>query len=153
MPSRRGTRLSMSRYNPTPTRTYKAFPRKDPGDICASHSRTEWYSAISLCSIVTRLSRRGTILQMHSRNPSVSACISLYSVWSCSTPTLCNYHAVSTAPVPSPVQFLWKYHSLRLIWQVTFFGCAHLRGTTISTFTRKVWLPWTCVCFSCLSRL
>jgi hypothetical protein len=35
-----GIRSSMSRHNPTTTQTYKASPRKDPGDICASHSTT-----------------------------------------------------------------------------------------------------------------
>jgi hypothetical protein len=54
-----------------------------------------------------------------------SACISLYSVWSSSTPTLRNYHADTTVPVPSPVQLLQMHHSLRLIWQVTLFRCAH----------------------------
>jgi hypothetical protein len=73
-----------------------------------------------------------------SRNPSVSACVSLCSVWSSSTPTLRNYHADSTVPVPSLVRFLQMCHLPRLMWQVMFFGCAYLRGRTISIFTRKV---------------
>jgi hypothetical protein len=42
---------------------------------------------------------------------------------------------------------------LMLICRVTFSKCARTRGRISSTFTRKVGLPWTCVRFSCLSRL
>jgi hypothetical protein len=52
------------------------------------------------------VSRRGTTSQMCARNPSVSSCISLCSMWSSSTPTSRNYHAGTTVSVSSPVQLL-----------------------------------------------
>ncbi len=64
--------------------------------------------------------------------------VSLCSLWSNSTHTLRNYHAGFIAPVSSPTQLWQMFCSLRLIWQVMFYGCAHLRGMTNSTFTRKV---------------
>jgi hypothetical protein len=40
MPSTPGARSSKSRCNPTPTLTYKLYPRKDLGDSCGSHLMT-----------------------------------------------------------------------------------------------------------------
>ncbi len=151
--STRGTRLSKSRHNLTPTRTYKAYPRKVLGDLLTSHLMTAWWSTFSPCSPITRLSKKGSTWQRCSRSPSASACISLCSVWSNRTPTLCSCHAGSTAHASSPPQFWQMFHSPRLTWWVKFYGCAHLHGRTSSTFTRKIWLLWICICFLCLSRL
>ncbi len=153
MPNMRGTRLFTSRQHLTPTHTYKAVLRKDPGGFCTSHSMTAWFFSFSPCSPTARLSKNGTISQTSSRDPSTSACVSLCSMWSSLTPTSCSYLAGITAQVQSPAQFPWMGHLLRLIWGVTFFGCVHIHGRISSTFTRKVQHPWTCVCFSCLLRL
>jgi hypothetical protein len=96
-----------AKYNSSPTWTYKAVLRRDPGDIHASNLATASYSTstVSTCFPTTRLSRRGTTSQTCSRNPSASVCISLCSMSNGSTSTSRNCHAGSTALVPTPVQF------------------------------------------------
>ncbi len=133
--STHGTRSSTSRRHLNPTWTYKAYPRKDLEDLCSSHLMTAWCSTFSPRSPITRLSKKGTTSQICSRNPSVSAYISLCSVWSNSMPTLRNCHSGSTAQVSSPAWLRQMSHSPRLIWQVTFSGCACLCGRTSSTST------------------
>ncbi len=81
------------------------------------------------------------------------AFISLCSVWSSLTPTWCSFLAGTSVQVPSPTRFPWTCRLPRLIWQVMFFRYVHIRGRISSTCMRKVWHLWTCICFSCLSRL
>ena len=142
--------------NADPFTDLQGLTKKDPGDFCASHLMTVWWSTSSPHSPTVRLNRSCTTSQMCSRNPSASAFVSLCSVWSRSTPTSCKCPAGTTAQAQAwrQPQFPWTCPLPRLIWRVTFSKCAHTRGRISSTFPKKVWLPaWTCVHFSHVSRL
>ncbi len=123
--------------------------KKGPGVFCASYLMTAWCSTFSTCFQMTRLGKSATTYQTCSRSPSASAYISLCSTWSSSTPTLCSCLAGTTAKAPSPVQFPWMCRKPRLIWWVTFFGCAHIHSRISSNFMREVWYPCTHICFTC----
>ncbi len=51
---------------PTPTRTYKVVPRKDPGDFHTSHLMTAYCSTFSPCFPTTRLSKNNTTVSISS---------------------------------------------------------------------------------------
>ncbi len=72
-------KIVQEQWHLTPTRTYKAVPRKDPGDFCTSQLMTVWCSTFSLYFPTMWLSRRGTTSWTCLRNPSTSACNSLCS--------------------------------------------------------------------------
>ncbi len=111
MPTRCGTRLFTSRHNPTPTRTYKAAPRKDPENFCTSHSMTVWYYTLSPCFITTRMSRRGTTSQMCSRNPTVRA--SVCAAWR--TTQLLHY-ATAMLALQTHCQAQYNSHERTIHW-------------------------------------
>jgi hypothetical protein len=47
----------------------------------------------------------------------------------------CRYYSTSVKASTIPMNVALPF--LRLIYPVTFFGCAHIRGRISSTFTRK----------------
>ncbi len=68
-------------------------------------------------------------------------------------PTLCSCPASTTAQATILVWHRQMFHSPRLIWQFTFFGCVHTSCRISTTCKKRVWLPWTCVLFKLLSKL
>ncbi len=133
-PSTRGTRLSRSRHSLTPTQTYRRFQertqRKFTQVIWWLHDTPPSHRVSQQCNWV------GEVLH-HKRAQEIPVLQHVSVCAACGAAQLLhhatNYHAGSMVPVPSPGRFLQMYQSPRLIWQVTFFRCAHLRGRTIST--------------------